>query len=176
MRSKSLIIDNKDRKKLFSRLMKYTDFPDDLDNDCWEWRGTLSVTNSTEDIANRYGTLFIKKIPIYSHRIAYCIFNDTNLKEGECVLHNCDNPHCINPNHLRVGTIKDNSDDKVKRLRHKFCEDHPHTKLSNDDVRKIKELYGIITQVKIADIFNVSESTISAIINGKTWKRLEETK
>lgn len=79
---------------------------------------------------------------------------------GKCVLHQCDNPICINPTHLFLGTHADNVRDKVKKGR--------AYKLSQEQVRDIRSRYasGNITQGALAKIFGVTILHIHKIVNG----------
>lgn len=65
----------------------------------------------------QYRTPDGKKRHYLAHRLSYEIYNNMSLSPDQLVLHSCDVPNCINPKHLRVGTHKDNSDDKVSRCR-----------------------------------------------------------
>ena len=98
------------------------------------------------------------------------------------ILHNCDNPNCINPSHLRQGTVQDNSDDMVKRgrsikgrigLNKIKGEQHPFAILAEADILKIRRLLSEkITCTEIARKFNVGYTTISKIKHRKTWKHI----
>lgn len=88
------------------------------------------------------------------------------IPQGEVVRHKCDNPICINPDHLERGTPKDNSNDKIERGRQ-------HSKLSIEQAYKIKfEESG--TAKELANKYNVSEECIYSIRNGKSWRWLEK--
>lgn len=79
-------------------------------NGCWEWIGSCSH--------NGYGRMYLpetKKVE-QAHRVSWKIFKGA-IPNGLLVLHKCDNPPCINPEHLFLGTYKDNSDDKIKKGR-----------------------------------------------------------
>ena len=59
---------------------------------------------------------------------------------GKIIMHTCDNKKCVNPNHLRLGTVKDNSEDMVKKRRHAYGERNPQAILTNIQVKTIWEL------------------------------------
>jgi len=91
-------------------------------NECWEW--------SAGKFKQGYGAFGIDKKMVNTHRVAYELFVGP-IPEGLCVLHTCDNPSCVNPNHLFLGTQKDNIQDMVKKGRcykgenhHWFGKDH----------------------------------------------------
>lgn len=71
-------------------------------HDCWEWTGRKND--------NGYGLIYINTKEIRTHRYSWQLHNG-EIPEGLFVLHNCFNPSCINPHHLRLGTNKDNCND-----------------------------------------------------------------
>lgn len=77
------------------------------ENKCWLWQGAY--------YARGYGQLRYGGKLQYAHRISY--YFSTGKFPTQCVLHSCDNPPCVNPNHLREGTHRENMDDAVKRGR-----------------------------------------------------------
>lgn len=112
-----------------------------------------------------YGQTYYKGSPRHAHRVAYQVFVGP-IPDGLCILHSCHTPACINPEHLRVGTHKDNADDRDRAGRHGTA------KLTWENVRTIRQKYstGEYTQAEIAAPFGVSRHLISYIINGKYWK------
>lgn len=72
-------------------------------NDCWEWKGYVGL--------NGYGRIS----NLYAHRIAHSLATGWDVGSSEWILHNCDNPICCNPAHLRAGTPQDNVDDRERR-------------------------------------------------------------
>lgn len=79
---------------------------------CMEWQGALGAT---EPFA--YGALSIAGRMTRAHRYAWELANNATVPEGMIVMHKCDNPKCVNPDHLMVGTHKDNFDDMVSKGR-----------------------------------------------------------
>jgi len=77
-------------------------------NGCWEYGGYLNVWG--------YGRLRHNGKKILAHRLSY-LFNIGEIPDGALVLHKCDNPKCVNPEHLYLGTSKDNATDMAKRNR-----------------------------------------------------------
>lgn len=96
------------------------------------------------------------------------------IPEGLIVRHKCDNPSCINPEHLELGTLADNNNDRMIRGRHvpanKKGENHHMNKLTEKDVRYIRKSKE--SRKKLAQLFNVSECTISDVRNFKSWKEV----
>lgn len=87
------------------------------------------------------------------------------LPNGRQALHSCDNPNCINPKHLRWGTISDNMRDAYARGRHRLT----GAKLTEDQVRAIRyEERGKLED--IARKYGISDANVSCIKRGQTWK------
>lgn len=89
---------------------------------------------------------------------------------GLHVLHRCDNPRCINPIHLFVGSHAENMADKVKKGRHARGERIGHAKLTGQQISAIRERYsGGEFQASLAAEFGVSQSAISLIVSRRRW-------
>jgi len=136
------------------------------EDECWEWKGAREVYG--------YGFLSLSRNPqkwIKAHRLSYTLAYgefDQNL----AVCHKCDNPACINPKHLWLGTIADNNRDKENKGRGALHdgENNPNAKLTKEDIMKIKELRKTgMTQQKIADMYKVSQVNIGRILSGRLW-------
>ena len=150
---------------------------DDFDK-CWEWTGSLKGQGFK--IGNAYGSYGIKKgkkwTKISAHRfVALELFPKFDLEL--CVLHKCDNRKCCNPNHLFLGTDKDNTDDMIAKGRarkgDKKGQNNPHSHFTDEEVRQIKTrlLHGE-KRSKIAKEFGVHNDYIGNIYHGKTWKHI----
>ena len=117
-------------------------------NGCWEW--------TASKYGKGYGHLRVGKKIVGAHRLSYQLF------VGEignlCVLHKCDNPACVNPDHLFLGTVQDNSDDMADKGRSTFGEKSGRAKLTEQDVLFIKSQHKIISYRKLADMFGVSST------------------
>lgn len=105
---------------------------------------------------------------IKAHRFAWETFHG-GIPEGLIVCHRCDVPMCCNPEHLFLGTHKDNSDDKIKKGRAVACpgERNGAAKLRAHQVNEIRA--SDLQQRKLAEMFNVSPSCISMIKRGVNW-------
>lgn len=88
------------------------------ETNCWEWTGS-----KTKD---GYGRMHTESGPRFVHRVAYEIFVGP-IPEGMKVLHACDNPCCLNPEHLRVGTVRDNITDMTRKGRAAWMNDKPYS-------------------------------------------------
>lgn len=91
------------------------------------------------------------------------------IPEGLYVLHSCDNPLCINPEHLSVGTAKDNSRDMVTRNRHAAGERSGQALLTKEKASFIRRSRHKIKGVDLAKMFGVSPQTICGIQKGRAW-------
>jgi len=94
------------------------------------------------------------------------VFEELNGKvsKGLCVLHKCDNRACINPDHLFLGTHKENARDRSRKGR-----SNNRIPMSEEKVLSIRKLKGLCPQYEIASIFGISQSFVSRIQNNKRW-------
>lgn len=130
---------------------------------CWTWPGHLDEDG--------YGSLKHEKRPYRAHRVSWAIHSGRMPCADEVVRHTCDNPPCVNPAHLLVGTVTDNNRDTVQRERRKDQrgEGHPNAKLTEIQVMEIRELAGTISERKLALKYGVSAPTISDVVTQRTW-------
>lgn len=85
-------------------------------NQCWLWQGYTKSPNKGNPWAYPYGLFFYRGKHLNAHRVVWMLFNGP-IPEGLVVRHKCDNPPCVNPNHLELGTHKDNTKDMLERRR-----------------------------------------------------------
>lgn len=134
---------------------------------CWLWMGSKN--------GKGYGELAVKGKLLRAHRLSY-EFNKGKIPEGLCVCHSCDVTNCVNPAHLWLGTIAENTQDRDRKGRGADTrgEKHPSVKLTDKKVRKIRSLYstGNFTQRKLAGLFGVVQGTVANILTGITWKHI----
>lgn len=152
------------------RFWKKVNISDDPDA-CWEW-------TSAKDPSG-YGLMWLTRVgykSVKAHRISYEL-EYGSIPQGMNVLHQCDNPPCVNPEHLFIGTNADNVADKIRkgREKHPSGEDHPGSKLTWDQVREIRRRFKRVSKrvcnvEELSKEFNISTSTIRYIISGKLWK------
>ncbi|UGO50823.1 endonuclease [Bacillus phage vB_BanS_Sophrita] len=100
-------------------------------------------------------------------RYLWLLHTGIKLKSNEFCCHKCDNPQCININHLFIGSNDDNVKDKVSKKRQVR-----HSNLSNEDVLRIKTNIEN-TSTELSEMYNVSGDTIRKIWNEKTYKYIE---
>jgi hypothetical protein len=137
----------------------------DRKTNCWNW--------NLNKAGEKYGWIYyIDNRQIGVHRImASLTFYGFNIDSPLFVCHKCDNPSCINPKHLFIGTQQDNTDDMVKKKRHAFGEKNGHHKLTDKDVINIRFLYSNgETMLELSKMYDVSKEQIRNIIHKISWK------
>lgn len=122
---------------------------------CWEIQGYALRHNGYVQIAQGKG------LPVlYAHRAAWELAHGP-IAAGQSVCHTCDNPRCVNPTHLFLGTQRDNIRDAVRKGRWTV------RKLTDDDVAQIRSMAkGGMLQREIAAVYGVARNTVSAIVTG----------
>lgn len=130
--------------------------------DCWEFNGAKQSFG--------YGTVMHDRVRYLAHRLAYETWVGP-IPKGHVVRHKCDNPPCINPEHLETGTVADNVTDRVARGRNNSLrgEDHPGAKLTDEQVCEIRARYvpWVVSQQYLATEYGVSREHIRDIIAGR---------
>lgn len=144
-------------------------------NGCWEWLGWRSTGKY-----GGYGLYTFEGKQTRAHRIAWRLMRGP-IPDGLEVLHNCDNPPCVRPAHLKIGTHRENILDAVRRGRVKppiqplnvvryRGEERPNHKLTWRQVQKIRRLYARGKRLQLAKRYGVAHSTIIRIVSGRKWK------
>lgn len=132
----------------------------DKSGDCWEW--TACKNNAG------YGNFKIGGRVVNASRFVLSL-EGVEAPDGMCVCHHCDNPGCVNPDHLFVGTYSDNMYDMHSKRRH-----HKEPKaLTKDQARVIRKVFQRTPgtgQSRLANYFGVSQTTISRVLRGKIWR------
>lgn len=133
-------------------------------NACWEWQGTINNQG--------YGALRFGGKQYKAHRFSYEIHRGP-IPAGLMICHKCDNPPCVNPDHLYAGTARENSRDAVDRDRRPKGERIGRAVLTPGMVRKIRKLRGEgCTAREIAERFKVSKSAVNHVIYGRSWRHV----
>lgn len=136
---------------------------------CINWVGAKTTAG--------YGTFNhggrkVKNRTKYAHRFSYEFYNG-ELKKGFYVCHKCDNPACVNPEHLFLASPKDNNNDMIKKKRIQHGSNHWKSKLTEKEVVRIRKMIKInIKQTIIAEKFNISPNHVSCIKTKKLWSYL----
>lgn len=135
-------------------------------NDCWIWTGTRSRT---------YGVININGHPVLVHRLSYLIAKGS-INPDLMICHNCpgvDNPLCVNPCHLFMGTGADNVRDATRKGRVPRGEKHSSAKLTEMAVMEIRQRYkNGETAATLAKEYGVSASNVAVIVRGEIWRHL----
>lgn len=134
---------------------------------CWLWIGALSPSKRRPTYG--YIRRSRKQSNEYAHRLSWRLYMGT-VPEGLCVLHQCDTPLCVNPEHLFLGTRTDNAADRTRKGRSAHGEQNGMSKLTSDQVREIRNAAG--THESIAKQFRVSRVAITQIRNNKRWREV----
>jgi len=141
-------------------------------NGCWFWTGAKSGGDGREQY--KYGYININGNARRVHRVLYSILK-SEIPDGLHLLHKCDTPICVNPDHMFIGTAKDNVDDMIQKGRSAHpCGELNHSKLKASDVIKIRKMYssGEHSYKNLSGTFHVAPSTIGNIVNRKKWKHI----
>ncbi len=142
-----------------------------VDSGCWEWQGAAN--------SKGYGVIHLKhwdwpeRAPSV-HRVVYMLCVGPVL-DDLCVLHRCDNPPCVRPDHLFLGTNLDNIADKMAKGRHRspVGENHGSHRLTAELVMEIRRRAASgETYASIARDLGFSQTQVSGVARGKQWKHL----
>jgi len=145
------------------RFWKYTNVRDR--EHCWNWTGYIQP--------NGYGEVSVHSKQMGAHRLSW-IIHYGKIPDSFCVCHKCDNPSCVNPNHLFIGTYKDNVHDMMNKNRYSCArgEKVGGAKLTESQVREIRTRHNCSAN-KLAKEYGVCKSNIGAIRNYKSWRWLK---
>lgn len=127
---------------------------------------------------NGYGYTQFMGRQFLAHRLAYAIneMKHPDAFRGVVIRHRCDNPRCINVEHLLPGTTQDNMDDMTMRGRRAIGEKVRTSKLTQEQIEQIRASYlprsKHANQYELAKRFGVSQSEISQIISNKRWSHI----
>lgn len=157
------------RKPLFERLRRNVTKADG----CWLWTGSKDKDG--------YGTFRRREGGLYrAHRVSYELHHGA-IPDGMIVCHRCDNPACVRPDHLWIGTHKENAEDRNEKGRHHPTGPHNpqrgearhNARLTADAVRCIRSEAGTTSQHALAQRFGVSQCAIFNVLSGKTWRHIQ---
>lgn len=134
---------------------------------CWVWTACADK--------NGYGWIRVNKKQTKAHRYSWAIHRG-DIPEETCVLHRCDNPSCVNPDHLFLGTIADNNADtrnKKRQIPPKGERNH-FAKLTEEEVVEMREAYRDKKEGigQLANRFRTTRGNVWLIVTRRHWKHL----
>ncbi len=140
-------------------------FMQKVDND-WHWIGAKNKDG--------YGQIKVDGVQMGAHVISYELFNGS-VPEGMFILHSCDDPSCVNPEHLRLGTHLENMKDRMKSGHYKnmIGSNNMNAKMSDSQVLEIRNLYaeGNMSQSEIAKMFGIHQTQVSRYVRNETRRK-----
>ena len=132
------------------------------DDECWGWNGATTH--------NGYGCLNIDGRYWRAHRYSWTLHNGP-IPKGRVVMHSCDTRDCTNPEHLRIGTQRENIQDQIDKGRWLCGEDAGRAKLTEQQVRMMRR--SNLPHTHFAKLFSVHPSTIYSARIGRKWSSVE---
>ena len=135
---------------------------------CWEWQSGTDADGYGLFMGDVLGVTFKR-----AHRFSWAFHNNQIIPEGMEILHSCDNPRCVNPEHLSLGTSAQNQQYKWTKGRGNPNKGTSHwkCKLTEDQVREIRSSKE--TQKVLAERYGMHQEGISCVIRRKSWKHIE---
>jgi len=157
--------------KVRTRFMKHIAVSE---NGCWLWQGMTNGTYPT------FHVLGASKL-VYAHRLSFEMFKEP-IRDGMVIMHTCDTPLCVNPDHLIQGTQQQNLDDMFSRgrgfrpgMKHPlFGLDNPASKITPEIVTAIRQEQGLSVR-KLARKYGLGSSQIHRILKGQSWPNVQES-
>jgi hypothetical protein len=134
-------------------------------NGCWVWIGHKDARGYGRFARNLHGIHHIK-----AHRWSWAYHNGKPIPDGMVVMHSCDLPACVNPEHLVIGTQAENIGDMYRKGRgyNLGRTAHGRAKLTEADVAAIRK--SSLTQDELAALYGIGQSQVSRIVRGESWQ------
>ncbi|ARQ95436.1 hypothetical protein [Bradyrhizobium phage BDU-MI-1] len=138
---------------------------------CWLWLGSIDKNSGYGKMSSTLYTAAGHPLPIGAHRASVILDRGYQCLEGKVdVCHRCDNPSCVNPEHLFVGTHAENMADAKAKGRMRHGEDHEQAVLTNEQAIAIANATG--PDWYVAEKFGVSSVTVASVRSGRSWARV----
>ena len=132
---------------------------------CWIWNGAVGCRG--------YGKLRSNYTQHSAHKVSYELFRGP-VEAGKYVCHHCDVRACVNPEHLFLGSPKDNQQDMAKKMRHAYGDKNGNSKLSEQQAKSILSLKDSgNTKTSVGEKFGVSRVAVAKIWSGELWPHLQ---
>lgn len=152
--------------------------------ECWEWIGARNYSTDPKWKNFAYGYINIGGrrssggSAQRAHRVSW-VMHFGLIPQGMSVLHRCDNARCVRPDHLFLGTLKDNAHDMISKGRYngpariRRGDDNKCSKMTSEQVREIRRLRAEgVGPTEIAETIGVTNAMVKNVIYGKSWKHL----
>lgn len=132
----------------------------------WLWTGNLLQKEKRP-----YGRIMIDGVRYSAHRLSYEMYKGDIPSKDMFICHTCDNPRCVNPDHLFLGSIYDNIMDCIAKNRHTKAAKHGSRRFSPEDILEMRRIYndGEMNQREIAELYGIQRSYCTRIINRTCW-------
>ena len=143
----------------------------DKSKECWEWLASFRTTG--------YGQFGMNGVPTTASRVAWILTNG-EIPKGMVICHRCDNRKCVRPDHLFLGTMKDNSRDMVAKGRHRAPkqfgagEKNFKAKINFEIAERIRADRKLLSWSKLSKKYGLVVSSLYDIVKNKRWIRQEE--
>lgn len=161
-----LEITDKKYKLIDERFWGYTDKKSK--NECWNWTGYIETNGYGRFAFNYKG----RRYKVGAHRLSY-IINNNKIPGKLCVCHTCDNPKCVNPDHLFLATQYENMHDMIDKNRKRVGVQCSHANFNQKQIDNIRDQHQRGQSIRsIARKYQVYHSTISRIVNYQTYKEI----
>jgi hypothetical protein len=159
----------KDQSTLEERFWRFVDKKSE--DECWHWTGQL--------FSKGYGRISLgskKDGAEGAHRVSWRLHNKKDIPNGMFVMHKCDNPSCVNPHHLLVGTPKENTQDMIRKGRKRTVaplgEGNGKSLLDAEKVRLIRS--STLNNTALGRQLGVSSNCVRSVRTGRTWSHIED--
>lgn len=149
----------------YEHLAKYVDI--DEETGCWNWLGSTNTKDG-------YGQITIDGNKTLAHRAVWMLYHNKRIPKGCHICHTCDNRRCVNPEHLFLGTPKDNMQDLSKKLKQSRGKTRNPDRFKKDEILEIRAASNRgLSFWKIADEHNITPSQVHEIVIREDWPWLQ---